>query len=146
MLSSSHRAPNSPTVGDSDPREASKPETSPVRTSALGLAEIHLTESISNRIVVRSLADLARVVEGTSVEKVSAPAGVGVRVGWATDQVVSVLREADTALSPSEVQARVLARSGREVKYSTVLRALRDGHWAKTGKIVSVGSGRYELG
>lgn len=114
-----------------------------VRTSK---TMVHLTESITNRTVVRSLADLGRVVKSLALEKASAPAGVGVRVGWATDQVVPVLGEAGTALSPSEVQALVVARSGREVKYSTVLRTLRDGRWAKTGKTVSVGPGRYRLG
>lgn len=73
------------------------------------------------------------------------PEEVGVRHGWATEQVVGVLRDATGPMSAAEVRSRVRARSGREIKHSTVRHILRYGTWATTNRILDVGDHRFRL-
>lgn len=109
-------------------------------------AEVHLTESIANRIVVRCLTDLERVVDQVPAEGGRAqPKEAGMRHGWATEQVVGVLRDATEPLSTAEVRSTVASRTGYHIKHSTVRYILRYGTWAKASRIVDVGGLRFRL-
>ena len=91
------------------------------------------------------MADLARVVDHLPAEDVREPEAIGVRHGWATEQVIAVLREADAPLSIAEVKDAVAKRSGDAVKYSTVRYILRYGAWARSNRVVSERRGVYRL-
>ncbi len=63
--------------------------------------------------------------------------------GWATRQVVEILREHGQPLAPAEIRRAIRERFAVDLKKSTITAALCVSQEAKAGRVVRIGRGRY---